>query len=105
MQPRLSTSLRVAMAACALVTAESLKGTSTQGHSTSWFVVVGFFSVLVITVFQLVWWWVTRTGNNPSHQVASSQTEQKQFVSVEVRTNIDVRAAQFLDNIDKIEID
>ena len=105
MQSRLSTSSRVAMAACALVTAESLKGASTQGSSTSWFVMVGFFSVLVITVFQLVWWWVARSGNSPSQQVASSQTEQKQMINVEVQTNIDFRDAQFLDNMNQIELD
>ena len=105
MQSRLSTSSRVAMAACALVTAESLKGASTQGSSTSWFVMVGFFSVLVIAVFQLVWWWVARSGNSPSQQVASSQTEQKQMINVEVQTNIDFRDAQFMDNMNQIELD
>lgn len=103
-QSRLSTSSRVAMAACAEVTAEILKGTSTQSDSASWYVFVGLVTLIVITSFQLVWWWVNRTGNDPPRQVAI-QTEQKDAFSIEVQTSVDYRSADFLDNIDRIELE
>ena len=105
MQSRLSTSSRVAMATCALVTAETLKGTFATVDSGSWFFNIGSLSVVVILCFQLVSWWVTRSGNNPSQQVAESQTERRELVDVAVQTTIDYRDREFMDNINQIEMD
>ncbi len=105
LQSRMSTSSNVAMAACALVTAETLKGTSTTDETGPGMMSIGFISVVVVIFFQLVSWWVSRSGNGPSQQAAESQTDRRELVDTGVQTRIDYTYAEFMDNMDQIELD